>query len=47
MLQQMDIEDSTEAYFYLSDSFIRQLVSPEVKVAQLRRMQVRESVLEV
>jgi hypothetical protein len=41
MLQQMGVQDSTEAYFYLSDSFIRQLVSAEVKVAQLRRMQAR------
>jgi len=41
MLQQMGVQDSTEAYFYLSDAFIRQLVSPEFKIAQLRRMQAR------
>jgi len=41
MLQQMGLEESTDAYFYFSDPFIRHLVSPEVKIAQLRRMQAR------
>jgi HEAT repeat protein len=41
MQQQLGIESSTSAYFYLSDPFIRRLVSPEVKIAQLRRMRAR------
>lgn len=41
MLQQMSLEESTDAYFYFSDPFIRHLVSPEVKIAQLRRIQAR------
>lgn len=41
MLQQMDIEEPTEMFVYLSDAFIRHLVSPEIKIAQLRRMQAR------
>ena len=41
MQQQLGIAENTDAYVYLSDPFIRRLVSPEVKVAQLRRMQAR------
>jgi hypothetical protein len=41
MQQQLGIESGTSAYFYLSDAFIRRLVSPEVKIAQLRRMAAR------
>jgi HEAT repeat protein len=41
MQQQLTIGDSTQAYFYFSDPFIRRLVSPGVKIAQLRRMQAR------
>jgi HEAT repeat protein len=41
MQQQLTIGDATQAYFYFSDPFIRRLVSPEVKIAQLRRMEAR------
>jgi HEAT repeat protein len=41
MQQQLTIGDATQAYFYLSDPFIRRLVSPAVKIAQLRRMEAR------
>jgi HEAT repeat protein len=41
MQQQLGIEEATEAYLYLSDAFIRRLVGPETKIAQLRRMQAR------
>jgi HEAT repeat protein len=41
MQQQLSVEGATEAYFYFSDAFIRNLVSPAVKIAQLRRMQAR------
>ncbi len=41
MQQQIGVEDETQAYAYFSDAFIRRLVSPEVKIAQLRRMQAR------
>jgi len=41
MQQQLTIGDATQAYFYFSDPFIRRLVSPEVKIAQLRRMKAR------
>jgi len=41
MQQQLTIADSTQAYLYFSDPFIRRLVSPAVKIAQLRRMQAR------
>ena len=41
MQQQLGIEQNTDAYIYFSDAFIRRLVSPEVKIAQLRRMQAR------
>jgi len=41
MQQQLTIADSTQAYLYFSDPFIRRLISPQVKIAQLRRMQAR------
>lgn len=41
MLLQMGVEPSTRAFLYFSDPFIRQLVSPAVKIGQLRRMQAR------
>ena len=41
MQQQLGIASTTEAYFYFSDPFVRRLVSPGVKIAQLRRMQAR------
>ena len=41
MQQQLTIGDDTQAYLYFSDPFIRRLVSPAVKVAQLRRMEAR------
>ena len=41
MQQQLTVADHTRAYFYFSDPFIRHIVSPEVKIAQLRRMQAR------
>ena len=41
MQQRLGIEATTGVYAYLSDPFIRRLVSPEVKIAQLRRMQAR------
>ena len=41
MQQQLGINEATQAYLYLSDAFIRRLVGPETKIAQLRRMQAR------
>jgi len=41
MQQRLGIEAATDAYLYFSDAFIRRLVSPQVKIAQLRRMQAR------
>ena len=41
MQQQLTIGDATQADLYFSDPFIRHLVSPEVKIAQLRRVQAR------
>lgn len=41
MQLQLGIEATTDAYVYFSDAFIRRLVSPQVKIAQLRRMQAR------
>ena len=39
MLTQLPVEQRTTGYFYFSDPFIRRLVSPQVKIAQLRRLQ--------
>lgn len=41
MLTQQPIEDQTKMYAYFSDHFIRRMVGPEVKIAQLRRLQAR------
>ena len=41
MLTQLPIEQKTHSFFYFSDPFIRHLVSPQVKLAQLRRIQAR------
>jgi len=41
MQQQLTVGKDTQAYLYFSDPFIRRLVSPKVKIAQLRRMQAR------
>jgi len=41
MQQQISVENTTQAYFYFSDAFIRRLVSPEIKIGQLRRMEAR------
>ncbi|TWU04238.1 hypothetical protein [Stieleria varia] len=38
MLTQLDVSEQTRIYAYLSDPFIRRLVSPQVKLAQRRRM---------
>lgn len=37
MLTQLPLSESTRMYVYLSDPFIRRLVGPQVKIAQLRR----------
>lgn len=41
MLTQLPLTEKTRAYAYFSDPFIRRLVGPEVKLAQLRRLQAR------
>ncbi len=41
MLTQLPIGEKTRSYFYFSDPFIRRLVGPQVKIAQLRRLQAR------
>lgn len=41
MLTQLPLVASTRAYAYLSDPFIRRLVSPAVKIPQLRRLLVQ------
>ena len=41
MLTQLAPTDKTRAYVFFSDPFIRRLVGPEVKIAQLRRMIAR------
>jgi hypothetical protein len=41
MLTRLPIEAETRAWVYLSDPFIRRLVGPEVKIAQLRRVTAR------
>ena len=41
MLGRLPINDQTQAYLYLSDTFIRHLVGPQSKIGQLRRMQAR------
>ena len=41
MLTEMPVRAETRALVYLSDPFIRRMVSPAVKIGQLRRMQAR------
>ena len=41
MLTQLPIEKKSHSFFYFSDPFIRNLVGPKVKIAQLRRLQAR------
>ncbi len=41
MLTQLPVNNKTRIYAYLSDPFIRKLVSPPVKIGQLRRMTAR------
>ena len=41
MLTQLPIEQKSHSFFYFSDPFIRNLVGPQVKIAQLRRLQAR------
>jgi hypothetical protein len=41
MLSQLPMTKDTRAFVYLSDPFIRRMVSPGVKIAQLRRMRAR------
>jgi hypothetical protein len=41
MLTKLPLRDSTRAFVYLSDPFIRRLVGPETKIAQHRRIRAR------
>lgn len=41
MLTQLPPQETTAAYAYFSDAFIRRLVGPEVKIGQFRRMHAR------
>ncbi len=41
MLTKLPLRDSTRAFVYLSDPFIRDLVGPATKIAQHRRMRAR------
>ncbi len=41
MLQQLPVTGQTQAYVYFSDPFIRHLVGPATKIAQLRRLQAK------
>jgi len=41
MLTKLPLNDDTRAYCYFSDPFIRKLVSPAVKINQLRRLRAR------
>ena len=41
MLRQLPIREETRAYLYFSDRFLRHLVGPQTKIAQLRRMNAR------
>ena len=41
MLTKLPLDESSLAYVYISDPFIRRLVGPEVKIGQLRRMRAR------
>ncbi|MEO5716723.1 MAG: hypothetical protein ABIT37_24810 [Luteolibacter sp.] len=41
MLTKLPLQESTRAFVYLSDPFIRRLVGPEVKIPQHRRIRAR------
>ncbi|HSP42862.1 MAG TPA: hypothetical protein VLO11_08330 [Luteolibacter sp.] len=41
MLTKLPLQDTTRAFVYLSDPFIRRLVGPETKIPQLRRLRAR------
>ena len=41
MLTQLPVEERTRLYAYFSDPFVRRLVGPQVKLAQLRRLKAR------
>jgi HEAT repeat protein len=41
MLQQLPLDERTQAYVYASDPFMRRLIGPDVKIAQLRRARAR------
>lgn len=41
MLTQLPLRDTTRAYVYFSDPFIRRLTGPACKIGQYRRLQVR------
>lgn len=46
MLTQLPVQDTTRLYAYFSDSFIRRLVGPEVKIGQLRRLREKSIMIE-
>ena len=41
MLTQLPLRDETRIYAYFSDPFVRRLVGPDVKLAQMRRIRAR------
>jgi hypothetical protein len=41
MLTKLPLQESTRAFVYLSDPFIRQLVGPQTKISQYRRIHAR------
>ncbi|MBN1515342.1 hypothetical protein JXA32_02115 [Candidatus Sumerlaeota bacterium] len=41
MLTKLPVHEPTRAFVYFSDPFIRRLVGPEMKIAQLRRMKAK------
>ncbi len=41
MLARLPVTEKTRLYAYLSDKFVRRLISPEIKIAQLRRLSAR------
>jgi hypothetical protein len=47
MLTRLPVQHSTLGYAYLSDPFIRKLVSPGTKIAQLRRLQAHADLLTI
>ena len=47
MLTQLPVQETTRLYAYFSDSFIRRLVGPEVKIGQVRRLRERARMIEM